>query len=184
LQQSDLFELWLMSGAFFFAMAGVFVFFKAWVLTTGFGTLGGFFTIYMLTAILLRLLLGWVPDRIGLLRVVGPSLLCFATGMALLGGASQLWQVVFAAVLCGIGHGFGFPVLLSLVTERARPAERGTAIAIFAAIDECAVLLAGPALGLTAQALGYRGMFLAAGGVLAVAVLVFAGHIGFNRDRR
>lgn len=183
LLQRDLVSLWLASGAFFFAMAGVFVFFKTWVLATGLGTLGGFFATYTGTAILLRLLLGWVPDRVGALRMVVPSLLCFAVGVATLAVASQLWHVALAAVLCGTGHGYGFPVLMSLVTERTRPAERGAAITIFATIDEGAVLVAGPLLGLAADALGYSGMFIAAAGVLAVAVLVFAGHIGFNRGR-
>ncbi len=181
LGQRDLLSLWLVSGAFFFAMAGVFVFFKTWVLTTGLGSLGGFFAIYTGTAVLLRLLLGWVPDRVGALSMVGPSLLCFAAGVATLAAASQLWHLLLAAILCGVGHGFGFPVLMSLVTERSRPGERGTAIAIFATIDEGAVLVAGPVLGLAADAFGYGGMYLAAAGVLAMAVLVFAGHIGFNR---
>ena len=183
LGQSDLLSLWLVSGAFFFAMAGVFVFFKTWVLATGLGSLGFFFAIYTAIAVLLRLLLGWVPDRVGALRMVGPSLLCFAAGVATLAAASQLWHLVLAAVLCGIGHGFGFPVLMSLVTQRARPGERGSAIAIFATIDEGAVLVAGPVLGLAADAFGYGGMYLVAAGVLAVAVLVFAGNIGFNRAR-
>ncbi len=183
LMQRDLLSLWLVSSAFFFAMAGVFVFFKIWVLATGLGTLGGFFTTYTLTAILLRLLLGWVPDRVGAQRMVVPSLLCFAAGVATLAGASQLWHVVLAAVLCGTGHGYGFPVLMSLITERTRPAERGAAITIFAAIDEGAVLVAGPVLGLTADAMGYGGMFIVAAGVLTAATLAFAGHIGFNRGR-
>jgi len=183
LQQSDLLSLWLVSGAFFFAMAGVFVFFKTWVLTTGLGSLGGFFATYTATAVLLRLLLGWLPDRVGTLRMAGPSLLCFAAGVAALAAASQLWHLALAAVLCGVGHGFGFPVLMSLVTERARPGERGAAIAIFAMIDEGAVLVAGPVLGLAAEAFGYRGMYLCAAGVLVMAVLVFAGYIGFNRAR-
>ena len=164
-------------------MAGVFVFFKIWVLATVLGTLGGFFTTYTLTAILLRLLLGWVPDRVGAQRMGVPSQLCFAAGVATHAGASQHWHEVLAAVLCGTGHGYGFPVLMSLITERTRPAERGAAITIFAAIDEGAVLVAGPVLGLTADAMGYGGMFIVAAGVLTAAALAFAGHIGFNRGR-
>jgi MFS family permease len=184
LAQPDLLPIWLAAGAFFVTMAGVFVFYKAWVLESGLGTLGGFFTVYTGTAIVLRVLLGWVPDRTGPVLMVVPSLLAYAAGLVVLGIADAVWQVIAAAFLCGIGHGYGFPVLLSLVHERVRNAERGTAMSIFTAIDDGSVLVAGPALGLVAEAAGYDGMFLVAAGLLIAGTLVFAWHIGFNREVR
>ena len=184
LRQRDLLPVWLIAGTFFVAQGGVFVFYKTWVLESGLGTLGGFFTLYTTTAIVLRVTLGWLPDRVGPARMVAPSLLAYAAGVGILGAASELWQAMLAAVVCGVGHGYGFPVLLSLVHERVRGTERGAAMSIFTAIDDGSVLVAGPTLGLAAEALGYDGMFLAVAGLLTAGALVFVSHIGFNRGPR
>jgi MFS family permease len=105
---------------FFFAQAGVFAFLKTYVMATGFGTLGAFFTVYTLTAIVQRLVLGWVPDRLGLTLVLGPRLLAFIVGLLLLSVAGSMWEVWTAGFFCGVGHGHAFPTLLGLVSRRTR----------------------------------------------------------------
>ena len=158
---------------FFFTQAGVFAFLKTYVMATGFGSLGTFFTVYTLTAITQRLVGGWVPDRFGLTRVLVPALLSFAVGLMLLGIAKTVWVVWIAGFFGGLGHGYAFPILLGLVSQRARPMERGTAMAIYTTIDDGAVLLAGPALGLVIEALGYAAMFTSAAGFLAGVTVLF-----------
>jgi predicted MFS family arabinose efflux permease len=110
--QPNLVPLWLVTWMFFFAQAGVFTFLKTYVMATGFGTLGAFFTVYTLTAIVQRLGLGWVPDCLGLTRVLGPALLAFAVGLLLLSVAASAWQTWAAAFFSGVGHGYAFPILL------------------------------------------------------------------------
>jgi MFS family permease len=171
--QPNLAPLWLVTWMFFFAQAGVFVFLKTYVLATGFGTLGAFFTVYTLTAIVQRLGLGWVPDRLGLSRVLGPSLLAFAVGLLLLSTAGSAWEVWTAGVFCGIGHGYAFPILLGLVNRRARVTERGAAMAIYTTIDNGAVLVAGPVLGFLIETMGYAPMFRSVAGLLAGTTVLF-----------
>jgi MFS family permease len=84
--QPSLTPIWLAAWTFFFAEAGVFAFLKTYVLLTGRGTVGTFFTVYALTAIVQRLVLGWVPDHLGLKRVLGPALLAFTLGLSLISG--------------------------------------------------------------------------------------------------
>jgi MFS family permease len=153
--QSNLVPLWLVTWMLFFAQAGVFTFLKTYVMATGFGTLGAFFTVYTLTAIVQRLALGWVPDRLGLTRVLGPALLIFVVGLLLLSVAASAWEVWTAGFFCGIGHGYAFPVLLGLVSRRTRVTERGTGMAIYTTIDDGAVLVAGPVLGFLIETMGY-----------------------------
>jgi MFS family permease len=179
LLQPNLVPIWLMAWVFFFAQAGIFAFLKTYVLLTGLGTLGAFFTVYTLTAIVQRLFLGWVPDRLGLKRVLGPALLAFALGLLLLSMARSAWVVWAAGLCCGIGHGYAFPILLGLVNQRARAAERGAAMAIYTTIDNGAVLVAGPVCGFLIETTGYAAMFGGAAGLLVATMGLF-----FLWDRR
>jgi predicted MFS family arabinose efflux permease len=170
--QPDLAPLWMLAWVFFIALAGVFTFLKTYVMTTGFSTLGTFFTIYTLTAIVQRLTLGWLPDRLGLKRVLGPALLAVVTGLVLLSLARSAWDVAIAGFFCGLGHGSAYPVLLALVSRRARVTERGAAIALYTTIDDGAILLAGPMLGVLIEATGYAQMFGSLAGLLTLATVV------------
>lgn len=163
----------------FFAQAGVFAFLKTYVMEAGFGSLGAFFTVYTLTAIIQRLVGGWIPDHFGLTRVLAPALLAFVLGLLLLSEAEGVWVVWIAGFFCGLGHGYAFPILLGLVSQRARVMERGTAMAIYTTIDDGAVLLAGPALGFLIETLGYSPMFRSVAGLLAGTTVLF-----FFWDRR
>jgi MFS family permease len=179
LLQPNLTPIWLAAWTFFFAQAGVFAFLKTYVLFTGRGTVGAFFTVYTLTAIVQRLVLGWLPDRLGLKRVLGPALLAFTLGLLPLSRAQSVWEVWAAAMCCGLGHGYVFPILLGLVSQRAYVTERGAAMAIYTPLDEAAVLVAGPALGFLIETMGYATMFGGAAVLLAGATGVF-----FLWDRR
>ena len=173
--QSDLLALWVLAWVFFIALAGVFTFLKTYVLVTGFGSLSTFFTIYTLTAVVQRLALGWLPDRVGLLLVLGPALMAVVVGLVLLSVASNAWMVWIAGFFCGLGHGCAYPVLLGLINRRARTAERGAAIALYTTIDDGAVLVAGPVLGYLIEATGYAPMFGSLAGLLAVTTLLYWG---------
>lgn len=171
--QPNLVPLWLVTWTFFFAQAGVFAFLKTYVLATGFGTLGAFFTVYTLTAIVQRLALGWVPDRLGLIRVLVPALLAFAVGLLLLSVAGSAWQVWTAGFFCGLGHGYAFPILLGLVSRRAQVTERGAAMAIYTTIDNVAWLTAGPVLGYLIETMGYAAMFRTVAWLLAGTAVLY-----------
>ncbi len=172
LLQANLLSLWVVTWIFFVTMSGVFAFFKTYAMATDLSTVGTFWAIYTLTAVVQRLTLGWLPDRLGLQRMLPPALLFYALGLALLASASQAWMVWLAGVSCGLGHGFGYPILLALVTRRARETERGAAMAVYTAIDDGAVLIAGPALGLVIEHYGYAVMYGGSAVVLAGTALL------------
>jgi MFS family permease len=97
---------------------------------------------------------------------------CYAAGLGVLSIANTPGQVLAAGLLCGAGHGYTFPVLLSLVVTRARSAERGAATSFFATVEWFALLIAGPVVGLTIERMGYRSAFA------GLALLLVAG-MGF-----
>lgn len=170
---SDLRPLWFMTMCSAFGMASYFVFLKTFVLSTGYGTLGGFFSTYAWAAILLRVFAARVPERIGMRRTLMPALAALATGLLLLARAQSTEAVLVAGAMCGIGHGYVFPILSALVVERARGNERGTAISVFTALFDLAILIGGPSLGAVVRGADYRTMFQGAAGVVILSMLIF-----------
>jgi MFS family permease len=142
-------------------------------MASGFGTLGAFFTVYTLTAIMQQLALGRVPDRLGLTRVPGPALLTFVVGLLPLSVAASAWEIWTAGFFCGICHRYAFPILLGLVSRRTRVTEHGTAMAIYTTIDDGAVLVAGPLLSFLIETTGYAPLFRSAAGLLAGTTVLF-----------
>ncbi len=173
LGQPDLLPLWFMGAVFSIALTACFVFIKTFVDATGIGTVGGFFTAYTAAALVLRAFFGWLPDRIGPKRVLLPALAALACGFAALACARSGLDVALAGVLCGVGHGYTFPILFGLVVSRAPEENRGAAMAIFTALFDLGVLLGGPAFGLVIERAGYTPMFAGGAALLAAGTALF-----------
>lgn len=177
--QRDLVPVWFAAFTFFIAFAALFSFMKTFVVTTGTGSVGSFFVAYAAMASALRIFLGWLPDRLGARRTLGVAMTCYAAGLVALSLADTAPRLMAAGFLCGAGHGYIFPVLVSLVVTRARPQERGMAMAFFMMLDWLGLVLAGPAVGYAIERTGYAVAFM------AVAMLVVTGMGGFyGLDRR
>jgi len=174
LSQADLRPLWILAFAFAVVLAAYFTFLKTYVVTTGRGSVGLFFTAYAAAAIGLRVLLGWVPDRVGRKVALVPSVLCAAAGAVVLSTGASHATVLSAGVLCGVGHGYAFPILSSLVATRTAPSERGSAMAMFTTVFDLGMLVGNPALGAVVRLTSYGTMYLGAAGVLTLALVAFA----------
>jgi predicted MFS family arabinose efflux permease len=170
----ELRPLWFVGTAFAMGLAAYFVFLKTYLLQAPeLGTMSMFFGTYAVSAVVLRVLFGWVPERYGMLRVLVPSLLLGAAGLGLLAIATVPLHLVIAAVLCGIGHGFAFPIISAMVVTRAHADERGSAISLFTALFDLGLLLGGPSFGLAVKLAGYPWTFAFAGALVSVATIVF-----------
>jgi MFS family permease len=163
LMQRDLVPLWWIGTVFSIAVSSFFIFIKRFVDDTGVGTVGLFFSMYTAAALFLRIFLGWLPDRLGPKRVLGPALVTLAAGCACMAIATNETTLAVAGLLCGIGHGFTFPILFGLVVTRAPEANRGTCMAVFTALFDVGVLVGGPSLGWLVESQGFAHMYLAAG---------------------
>jgi MFS family permease len=172
--QGDLRPVWFLGTVFATALAAYFTFLKTFVMETGIGSVGGFFTAYALSAVLLRLFFAWLPERVGPKRVLFCALTLLALGLALLGRAAGNATILLAGTLCGLGHGFVFPILSALVVVRARPSERGAALSIFTALFDAGVLIGGPTLGAVIALGGYPVMFTTAAMMVVVGSAAFA----------
>ncbi|MEA2000874.1 MAG: MFS transporter [Actinomycetota bacterium] len=166
--------VWLMAGGLAFVLTAYFTFLRTFVDETGIGSVGLFFATYGMAAILLRIGLGWLPDRVGQKRVLYPSMGSLAGGFLVLAVASGNWHIAIAGVLCGIGHGFGFPILSGMVVSRAPDEDRGSAISFFTALFDFGVLVGGPILGVIIGSLGYSAMFTFSAITIIAATTAFA----------
>lgn len=173
LTQRDLVPLWWMGGIFAMALASVFTFLKRYVDETGFGTVGGFFDAYTAVALVLRIFLGWLPDRVGPLRVLLPALGCLCIAFVLLALADGPTEVVIAGTLFGAGHGFTFPILFGIVVTRAGEADRGSAMGILTGLFDLGVVVGGPLFGSIITRFGFPAAFATAGALTLAGTLVF-----------
>lgn len=133
--QRDLLPVWFVGSAMATALGGLFAFLKGYTEDyLHFGSVGLFFSWYTGAAIVLRVGFGWLPDRVGPMRVYYPSMLCLSVALVALSQATGAGWVAFAGTLAGIGHGYAFPILSTLAVTRAHPADRGSAMSLFTAV--------------------------------------------------
>jgi MFS family permease len=155
------------------ALTGYFAFLSVYVEESGTGSIGPFFGAYAGTAILLRLLAGWLPDRVGQKRVLYPALLLVAAGFVVLSADSGTAALVTAGVMCGTGHGYAFPILYSFVVSRSRERHLGSASAVFTGLFDLGSFVGAPALGVVIETAGYPAMFLSAAVWIGAGLVVF-----------
>ena len=173
-RQETLRPVWLMAGGMAFVLTAYFTFLRTFVDETGVGSVGLFFATYGASAIVLRVGFGWVPDRLGQKRVLFPSMGSLAVGFMVLSLATGSPHVAIAGVLCGVGHGYGFPILSGMVVSRALDEDRGSAVSIFTALFDMGTLIGGPVFGIIISSFGYRTMFTFAAVAIVVASFAFA----------
>jgi len=174
LRQRDLIPVWWMTFVFSFALTAYFAFLRLFVDETGIGSVGAFFGAYASAAVLLRIFLGWLPDRIGPKKVLYPAMIAFAAGFLILAGAHTGAAVVTAGFLCGAGHGYCFPILYAISFNRARVGDRGSASAIYTGLFDAGTFAGGPVLGSLVGTVGFSTMFLMAAIWVGVGSIVFA----------
>jgi MFS family permease len=174
LSQRDLLPVWWITVVFSLALAGYFTFLRTYIDLTGIGSVGSFFAAYSGTAIFLRVVAGWLPDRVGPKRVLYPSLVVFAAGFVVLATASSSLGIIISGALCGIGHGYGFPILYAMSFGRADATNRGSASAIFTGLFDVGALIGSPTLGALVAVFSYETMFLAAAGWILFGGVLFA----------
>lgn len=174
LRRPALRPLWWVTLVFSVSLTGYFAFLRTFVDETGLGSVGGFFAAYAVTAIVLRAVAGWLPDRFGAKTVLYPALAVFAAGFVVLASAGSDLAVSVAGALCGAGHAYMFPITYALIVERSRATELGSAVSIFTGLFDVGTLMGGPTLGVIIGLAGYPTMFLAAGAWVVVGTVVFA----------
>jgi MFS family permease len=168
----------------------------------GFAALGAFFSLHFLSQgwpyaglgltffgagfVLVRLLCGHLPDRIGGARVALVSLFIEACGQYLIWLAPGPHAALAGALLTGLGCSMVFPAMRTEVVKRVPPHLRGTAIGGFAAFQDLAYGATAPVVGVLADHVGYSSVFLIGGlaASLGLWMVLSARTTSLRQDRR
>jgi predicted MFS family arabinose efflux permease len=178
-QQRNLLPLWWVTLAIAMGMEAILTFMRPFVETRGVISLGVFFAVYGFAAISARFGAGGLSAILGERVTIALAVAGQAAGVILLAFASGPTLAAIGAVAAGSAHGLVFPILSSQVVQRARAAERGSAVVTFTATFDVGLLIVAPIVGLLIADAGYTVGF----GTLGVTLLL--GGLGYLvLDRR
>jgi MFS family permease len=137
------------------------------------------FTACAVTVVGARLLLAWLPDRVGPRTTAVGSGIAQAIGLALIAVASDLPVAIAGAVVMGTGFSLSFPSLALLVVDGVDERQRGAAMGGFSSFFDLGVGIGAPAAGVISATAGYATAFwVAAAFALAGAAVIVVSPSG------
>ncbi len=166
----SLIPYWIVTFCFGFAMSSRISFIAPFAYRQGIASVGIYFTLYGVVAVFVRLS-GSLMDRLGLDRMLAPSLAVMGVGIALVALTGRFGMFEIAALIGGLGHGFAYPVLSAMLI-RDTPAGHGSrASSIYTSMWDLSAMIGPFTLGILAHYAGYAPMFVIAGAVVLGAAL-------------
>lgn len=116
---------------------------------------------------------GALSDRVGRRPILLVGLAAYAVTFFLMAWADNIWLVILARLLGGIFSSATIPTAQAYVADTTEPEERSNAMAQMGAAMNLG-FIAGPALGggLALLGLGYAALFVAAGAMATVTLLL------------
>jgi len=122
-------------------------------------------------AVIVRIFGARLPDRVGPARIVAPALASYASAFLIASHSTGDLGFLFSGLMAGVGHGYCFPVLTSLVVSRIADAHRGSGIAMFTALWGLSALVFNPLFGRIADETSDQMMFWIAAGMATTSLL-------------
>ncbi|HEX6076446.1 MAG TPA: MFS transporter [Micromonosporaceae bacterium] len=147
----------------------------------GIGNGGAMLSLFGVGYVVVRVLAGRLPDRVGATRVVVVCGAVEAVGLVLLTVAGTWWLAAVGALVMGAGFTLLYPSLALLVIKASPEAERGAALGAYTSFWDLGLGVAGLVTGAVAAA-GYPAVFVLAA-VSAVAAGVAGGIAGLRAER-
>ena len=159
----------------------VFTFYQPWALLLEFDKVSGFLIAFAGCAMVVRIGLGGLADRLGRLRVAQFALVLYvATPLSL------IWLdrlgLLFAGGLLGLAHGIFFPAFNAVALDLADVNERGKAMAAYHGAFNLGFSAGCYLLGYIALATNYPTIFLLAGATCFVAFVILVSRFRFRNQ--
>ena len=132
-----------------------------------------FFTVYALSMLVTRPMIGKLTDKYGFTKVGIPAIFMTAISLVLIGISTNLPMLLFAAFVNSCGYGAVQPALQSLCMKSVVPERRGSASSTnYIGMDSATII--GPTVcGIIADKLGYTPMMWAAMAIPCVMGALF-----------
>jgi MFS family permease len=173
MRDSGLQPLWFVTLLFSLSISARLSFVAPFAYEKGIATVGTYFFIYSMVGIASRVLGRRILDRLGLGRVLLPSLVILAIGMALIAGTGHTGILDIAAAIGGLGHGYVYPALSAMVIMRTSTSAMGRSSSIYTSLYDAGTFAGPYLLGLIGEDFGYGPLFLVAGAVAWLAAMYF-----------
>lgn len=120
-----------------------------------------------------RLMIGRTIDRVGPRRVLVPSLVMSALGLAATAMTTGPVMLTIAGLLFGLGFGLMWPAFAAIIIGMSGPARRGAAYGAMIAAFDTGIGSGSTALGPVIQHFGYRPAFAVAAALAALSAPYF-----------
>lgn len=121
------------------------------------GILGGswFFTVYAVTLLMTRPMVGRLTEKYGFVKVGIPSVFMTACSLVLIGFSTNTMMLMVAAFVNAFGFGAVQPMLQSLCMKSVSPERRGSAAGTNYIAMDSATLIGPTVCGIVAEWMGY-----------------------------
>ncbi len=134
---------------------------------------GLFYSAAAMASFCVRAVVGRASDRLGRGIFISGGLTCYLLSMLMLWISHSSITLLLAAVLEGMAAGIVIPMMVTLITDRCSPQERGRYFSLCIGGFDVGIALAGPMFGLIAETVGYRNLFIMDAGLAVIALGVF-----------
>lgn len=141
----------------------------------GWSGAGAAFTGFGIGVVVVRLLWGHLPDRVGGRSIAALSLLVDCVGQMVIWLAPIPAVAAVGAILTGMGLALAFPALGLEAMRRLPSGSKGLAVGLFSAFQDIAFGITGPLAGLLAELAGTRAVFAAGAAAAIIALCVLSG---------
>jgi MFS family permease len=139
----------------------------------GLERVGSFFLVFSLAAILTRFGTGDLSDRFGRKTVILPAALLISANLFLISRIAGPRLLLATGFLGGIGQGLIFPALSTYIIDFMGRENKGLAISLYNSLFDVGMGVGSPFYGWISDIMGYRRMYVFAGGLLIAATAVF-----------
>jgi len=153
---------------------GLYSFLPLFARDRGLGNAGFFFAVSGIVVILTRFVLGRVSDKVGRVPVILPMFIVLAISMAGLKWTHGFAMFLVMALMNGLGFGGTRVGLDTLVVDSAPGRARGTALGILYTCFDSGIGAGSVVVGALANSTGYGNMYLLAGVLCVLTMLIFA----------
>ncbi len=164
--------LLLLNVSYFANWSSLFFLFKGFAQQQGLANVGAFFTVQMMTMIVIRLVVGRLFDVIDKARMVGICFIIIAVGHLTLDHLPGTWAVPLAGIIFGLGMGLGYPAINGLMFQVSPVRFRSLNANLMLFAVQAGFFLGPVVGGVLVAHLNYHGYFLASAGLAFVAAIL------------
>lgn len=144
-----------------------------------------FFVAYAATAFVSRPFIGKLFDAKGVRVIIYPALVIFAAGLVLFSQLFDLWMIIAAGIIIGIGAGAIQGATLPEAIRVTQPHRRAITTTTYYLFCDVGYSIGPLLVGFLIPVAGYRGMYLALAAVPLIALILYAGlQSSFVKNRQ